>query len=67
MKAMKVIPPSPKTVAMNDLLSSMPPTRLSAETVRAQVLQHLAEARAEMMKPSAYHTKRLIEAVIPRD
>jgi hypothetical protein len=47
---MKIRPPSQKLVALSHKLSSEPPKRLSAEQVRSQVIQHLAESKAEMMR-----------------
>jgi len=47
---MKVQPPSPKTIAISNALSSAPPKRLPVEQVRAQVIQHLSESKLEILK-----------------
>ncbi|QTN31666.1 hypothetical protein HZ994_04785 [Akkermansiaceae bacterium] len=45
---MKTQPPSRESTAINEAPSKMPLKPLPVEKVRAQVIQHLAEARSEM-------------------
>ena len=54
----KVIPPSPQLQALNKALSSKPHKPLSAETVQAQVRQHLSEAKSEMLRSGHFNTGR---------
>jgi len=44
---MKVQPSSLKTIAISNALSSAPPKRLPVEQVRAQVIQHLSDAKSQ--------------------
>lgn len=46
----KVQPPSPKLSATNEALAKMPLKRLPVEKVRAQVIQHLSEAKSEILR-----------------
>ncbi len=47
---MKVQPPSRKLTAINEALSRMPLKPLPVERVRAQVIQHLSESKAEILR-----------------
>jgi hypothetical protein len=46
----KVQPPSQKLAAINEALSRTPLKRLPVEKVRAQVIQHLSEAKSEILR-----------------
>jgi hypothetical protein len=46
----KIRPPSAKLLAIQARLDATPLKPITAEQARAQVILHLAEARAQMMK-----------------
>jgi hypothetical protein len=55
---MNVKPPSKKLVEINDKLSSLPLKRLLVEKVRAQVIEHQAESKSEIVRSGQFLKRR---------
>ncbi len=54
---MKVTPPSPHILRINDELSKLPPKQRTPEEVRQQVREHLREAAEEMSRQDRQDAK----------